>query len=377
MNNVRPAIPQAELRQIVLKSVPKEFEEYPALTISDLLEKMRPKLVVPYESLNEDQKERIAYRMKEYDNIATYVSESLKNKDQQKFNSHKVQEYLTSAKLENVLKRFSLEEAIMMYETGFLYTYNNDIKKWYEEDCVQVWLSNKIKLSSWHWGGKAHWNTIAEAYNLISTFDFGKGFDVSIDTSSHYNNKGYSRFTRTFLDAELGFIISYKGEHVLTIGFNVIEGYKDHKKKIQIRQIQCKKRNGNRWMYKIGSDLTTYTVKKMVEHFQNFKVQLIRGESIVEEIKGEYQNVYDKAEERLKDAERSVNRPFFDSESSKKYAEEHLVYCKERFEEAKKSLNRFHEIDEHRMMSIYNNKLQGLRKYRSKDSKYYSVKIAA
>lgn len=373
MNKSSFGFSQEDMKQVELKPVDKNFDEHPALLIDNLIERMRPKVTVDYETLSADDKWYVDHKFQQFEKVKSQIERGLM--DQKNFNYHPVQDYFVQWKFEKIRNKFSTAELISLYFSHFLYSYDNDIKAWYENESPHVWLANKIMLSSWHWHGKAGWNTIVDAYNLMSTFSFGEDFEVFLDTSTHYNNKGYSKCTRTFLDAELAFIITHREEHVLTIGFNVVEGYSDKKRRFQVRQIQCKKRTGNRWMFKLKTDLTSYVMRRIASHFgEKFDVQLIKGDTIVTEIRTQYEKNYNQALERLEEAKRRCEREDY---PDKEYATDSLKYAQERYEEMKASLDRFNAIDAERMLSIYDCKLEGIKKGKSKDKSYYNIKTAA
>ena len=85
-----------------------------------------------------------------------------------------------------------------------------------------------------------------------------------------------------FLDAELGYMIYYKGEHVLTIGFA------PSKDGILIAQFQCAKKKGNRWLYKLPKSLDAYVVERMQAAFPGEDVYLVDGKSMASKIRSSY-----------------------------------------------------------------------------------------
>jgi predicted S18 family serine protease len=115
----------------------------------------------------------------------------------------------------------------------------------------------------------------------------------------------------------------------------------------------------------------------MVSHFKNFSIQLIKGDSIVEEIKNQYVKIYEDATTRLSDAQKRLDRGNFEKPEYKESALHSLEYAQKRFEEAKNQLERFVQVDENRIISIYNCKLKGLKKYRCKNEKYTTIKLVA
>jgi hypothetical protein len=151
----------------------------------------------------------------------------------------------------------------------------------------------KISNSQWRWGMyDGDWNTLVEAYDRIRGFDFGiDGFQTNLAWTTGCNEKGYSNWQgreqkRVYLDGVFGFMVYYKGEHVLTIGFSVAK-----ERRILINQIQLAKKTGNRWLYKLPQKHFEYVVDRMMKTFGDyFAVYLADGSWLAAAIKRSYGN---------------------------------------------------------------------------------------
>jgi hypothetical protein len=129
----------------------------------------------------------------------------------------------------------------------------------------------------WRWSySKGTWNEIVDAYNALRTFtlNLGPDFDVVLDYTTYHNERGYSKHSRTFLDGAFGYLVTYKGKHVMTIGFSILAG-----KKVLIQQVQLKEPQGNRWLYKLGMHRTDFALEAMKRCFNGYQIYLVEGKS--------------------------------------------------------------------------------------------------
>lgn len=142
------------------------------------------------------------------------------------------------------------------------------------------WLVGKIVSSMWRWGcDHEQWNDVVDFYDAIRRFDFGlPDFDVVLDHTTWCNDRGWSEYSRTYLDGALAYLIRYKGEHVLTLGFSV-----SGRKRVLVSQCQLKRKKGNRWLYKLPSNHLDYALARLAAAFpysDQFGLYLTDGVSI-------------------------------------------------------------------------------------------------
>lgn len=339
MSDVKFAIPIEVLRKVKFEKVPEEYADKPVYADNNaILEKIKPKLRIPYKNLTRPQKLYWKEIKEEYNK----VREEALQKDEFKL----FREYISN-NIMRYLRRLDVQD-MMRINSSTIISLGDKFNK-LEHKLRPAWLFRKIELSSWHWGKykSASYNECVDVYNSITKFDMGiEGFSVEVDTSSSWcNEKGYSKYTRTFLDAELAYIIRYKGKHVLTVSFNAILG---GDKTIQIRQIQCKNKKGNRWMYKLPKNYIEFIVDKFFEIFQGYDIYMIRAATAVNEISESYLKI---VERELHYFPKSENT----SPESKQRAEKSL-------DEALYVLYKFDSVDAPRMKSIYGKRLSGYRR---------------
>lgn len=162
----------------------------------------------------------------------------------------------------------------------------------------------KLRNSMHHYGRyPGSWNNLVLAYYAIPDFNFGPEFEVRFDHSSYFNEWGSAQHTVddilrykeslgraatqdyfneniVYLDGVFAYFIHFRGKHVLTLGFSVGEG------RIFINQIQLRQPKGNRWLYQLPTDLLSYCVNRMYEHFSRwgFDVYLVEGTSLAKRI---------------------------------------------------------------------------------------------
>lgn len=185
---------------------------------------------------------------------------------------------------EVLCKYFSFDEICRLWFGHHLtYEHSQRFTSDMHYDPDKHFVVNKLFLSQrWHWRGKEQWETIALAYNSIRNFNFGDGFEVTVDFPR--NSLGWALFDRTtFIDGALGFHIHLKGEHVLTIGFSVTSD-----RRLLVQQVQLKKSKGNRWLFKLPKDHVSYALDCMAAAFPDFKLHLIVAKSLADQVAQAY-----------------------------------------------------------------------------------------
>src|SRR5581483_4269851 len=125
----------------------------------------------------------------------------------------------------------------------------------------------------------AKWNEVVDAYNALRSFSVmpEKGFELLLDHSTYYNEYGWSHYNRLYLDGVFGYLLLYKGEHVLTIGFSIMGG-----KRLLIQQVQAPARKGNRALYRLPHNRVEFVIELFERHFEGYELSLVTGESLVE-----------------------------------------------------------------------------------------------
>lgn len=143
------------------------------------------------------------------------------------------------------------------------------------------YMVDKLKISMLQWSHcDSTWNEVVDAYHLLQKFSFGDlpdGFDVRFDHATYCNECGYSRYSRTFLDGSFGFLLYYRGKHVLTIGFSIIAGHG-----ILVQQVQLKNKRGNRCMYKLPHNRVAYAIDLFRKNFPGYDLFIVDGGDLVE-----------------------------------------------------------------------------------------------
>jgi hypothetical protein len=159
-----------------------------------------------------------------------------------------------------------------------------------------VW---KIKNSMWRWGlSKGTWNEVVEAYNRLRHFSFDRpDFELRLDHTTYYNEYGYGKYSRVYLDGVFAYLVYYKRKHVMTIGFSIQE-----KKQILIQQVQTTARKGNRWLYQLPSNRLEFVVELFQKNFPGYRLWVIDGSSLAEKTIADYRRGLQGAE-RWGDAE--------------------------------------------------------------------------
>lgn len=178
----------------------------------------------------------------------------------------------------------------------------------------QLTVFQKIVSSMWRWGvGRGDWNEIVDCYEGIRRFDLGHpDFELRLDHTTGYNERGYSEHSRTFLDGVFGYLVHYKGEHVMTLGFSLMEG-----RKLLIQQVQTKNRSGNRFLFKLPRNTLEHVVDRFKDAFPRHRVFLVDGESLMDQNIANYRSGLEQAKRSEEDARRRLEKadPVSDPES--------------------------------------------------------------
>lgn len=164
---------------------------------------------------------------------------------------------------------------------------HDSVEKLFDKE-PQYAIIGKIKGSMWRWGlNEGSWNEIVDAYNGIRNFSLGDfpGFEIRLDYTTGRNERGYSTFARLFLDGVFAYLLYYKGQHVLTIGFSITAG-----RKILIQQVQSAMRAKNRSLYKLPSNRLEFVLELFSRNFPNHELFVVDGKSLTAKIKSNYEN---------------------------------------------------------------------------------------
>lgn len=166
-------------------------------------------------------------------------------------------------------------------------------------------LFDKIRSSFWRWGSsRGLWNEVAEAFDGIASFDLGNpAFELTLDYSTGCNERGWSEHSRTFLDGVFGYLVHFKGEHVMTIGFSLMAG-----RRVLVQQVQAKNRTGNRWLFKLPRDLLSHVVDRFQAAFPGHQVLVVDGSDLIGETITSYKNGLERAKDQRQRAKDAIER---------------------------------------------------------------------
>ena len=156
----------------------------------------------------------------------------------------------------------------------------------FENDANEYRVVEKIRSSMWRWGaGRNVWNEVVDAHNGIRTFtlDLGPEFDVHLDYTTGNNPFGYSEHERLFLDGVFGFLIHYRGRHVMTIGFSIMA-----RRVLLLQQVQLKEARGNRFLYQLPTPYLPYVITRMKAAFPRHTINVIDGQDLVNKTTQDY-----------------------------------------------------------------------------------------
>lgn len=151
------------------------------------------------------------------------------------------------------------------------------------------------------------YNHLVRAYRGLKRFKFrpeDPDFEVFLDHPTHWNATAYANYTgwhedirlneigvpgksaRAYIDGALGFMVHYRGQHVLTIGFS------PQNDGVLLQQVQLARRKGNRFLFRLqhetGMHLLDYVIQQMTKAFCEGAVWLADGASLAKKIASNY-----------------------------------------------------------------------------------------
>ncbi len=171
---------------------------------------------------------------------------------------------------------------------------------------------DKMAISAKHWGNKPlNWDELVKFHRLLMSFEIGlPGFEVTYDyTMLYHHQRGWAEFTgerqkgpedpktKPWLDGEIGLIISFQEEHVMTVGVS------PSSKGLLVNQIQLLKKKGNRWLYKLPKSYFEIVLEQLLTacESEGIDMYLVKGESLRDQIKSLYKELplHDEAGEHI------------------------------------------------------------------------------
>ena len=185
-------------------------------------------------------------------------------------------------------KKFTFDQ-LCKTRYGQLFTMDSSVEELFRND-PEYHIVQKIQNSMWRWGcGNGVWNELVDAYNGLRSFSIQRpDFDVRLDFTTGYNERGYSQEARVYLDGVFGILIYYKGEHVLTLGFSFMKG-----RHLLVQQIQLAKRKGNRFLFKIPANRVEFLLQRLSVAFPRHKLCMVDGLDICKTNLCSYRNGLD------------------------------------------------------------------------------------
>lgn len=190
---------------------------------------------------------------------------------------------------------FSFDELCKLYHSSF-FMMSSSVDDLFERD-AQYEIVRKIKNSIWRWSScSSMWNEIVDGYNNIRNFVFieNQDFDIRFDYTVGCNQRGYSKYSRIFLDGVFGLLVYHKGVHVLTIGFSI-----GSNRQLYLQQVQLARRSGNRWLYKLPKKRLEFVIDRLRECFVGYTIHVIDGNKLVDISLDAYRYALQQRKDRL------------------------------------------------------------------------------
>lgn len=207
------------------------------------------------------------------------------------------------------------------------YSIGCDAEREIEKDPV-LRVVRKISSSQWRWGhADRDWNDIVSAYRGIAAFDLGiDGFEVRLDHTTGYNEKGRSEHAGIFLDGVFGFLVHWKGKHVMTIGFSISKG------RVLLQQVQAVSRTGNRWMFRMPANRMEFVIDRLSAAFPDREILIGDGSDYAGRSLSEYRSGLEDVEGDLASIRKRIAEGRGDSDGELARREEQRAKLSEKIE---------------------------------------------
>lgn len=182
------------------------------------------------------------------------------------------------ANLDVLSQVFTLEE---QYKLWFDSAIASEVEKHLYDSNDLYW---KVQNCLWQYGCGRDYNRMVRCYDGLTRLAFdAPDFDVRIVHTRGSNTAAWSWQIRDlYIDAPFGLVISYKGEHVLTVGFAfAADG-------ILIAQVQLRKKKGNRFLYKLPKPYLDLAIDLIAAAYPDEPLWLIEGASAASAVKQSY-----------------------------------------------------------------------------------------
>lgn len=173
---------------------------------------------------------------------------------------------------------------------------DESITKYLETNAVHL-LVHKLRSSAWRWGfSRLDWNDTVASYNGLRSFSMGvDGLEATLDHTRWHHYHGHAEHSGTYLDGAFAYLVHYKGEHVMTIGFSIVGD-----RRLLLQQVQLKNAKGNRWLFKMAANRVEHVIDRLLAAFPGFTLFIADGADIGKDSLDSYKRSAAKAKEMVK-----------------------------------------------------------------------------
>lgn len=166
-------------------------------------------------------------------------------------------------------------------------------------------ILHKIRSSAWGWSyDKIGWNETVAAYEGIRAFDLCiPDFTVTLDHTAWRHKQGKSQHAGLFLDGVFGYLVHYRGKHVMTIGFSIASG-----RRLLLQQVQVCQATGNRWLYKMPANRMELIIERLQDAFPAHTLFVVDGASAIQNSMTICRNAQESTQRTLDDYRARLDR---------------------------------------------------------------------
>ncbi len=204
---------------------------------------------------------------------------------------------------------FTFEE---IYKFTFSAVLMNDANNYMERHESLYWKVENVLYQCAH---NKRWSSVVRFFDAVRSLRVDReDFDLRLVHTVGTSMQGYAHhrdLDSVYLDGPFALALLYRGRHVLTVGFRLVEDG------IAVAQIQLREKKGNRWLYKLGCHYVDFCLAILERAFSEETLYLTTGESAFDAVASAYDpSIWDEMHQEDQDLRRRIvdlyNRPLVD-----------------------------------------------------------------
>lgn len=222
------------------------------------------------------------------------------------------------------LKGFTFDERCKMYCSAFI-SPESSVEQLFEEDS-RYEVVRKIQNSQRRWGRKGEcWNQIVDAHHSMRFFDLDlDGFTVTLDHTRSTNRRSDAKYSGTFLDGVFGYLVHYRGQHVMTIGFSI-----STRRRLLLQQLQMVRPKGNRFLYRRPVNRLEFIIERFRIHFPRFSLWIVDVRTMLTCYRKQYESARNECTYKLNERVHAIDEEKASLRAEKARLTEHIQHFRQ------------------------------------------------